>query len=145
MPSEFKLMQQSDIQCRVRAFDHLVLTVRSIPETVRFYTQVLGMRGQQFDAADGSRRWALCFGQSKINLHQMGREFEPKAGHPTPGSADICLLTDAPLKDWIAHLETHQVDVLDGPVKRNGATGPIQSIYLRDPDQNLIEVSVPAP
>jgi catechol 2,3-dioxygenase-like lactoylglutathione lyase family enzyme len=138
-------MQQSDIQCRVRAFDHLVLTVRSIPETVRFYTQVLGMRGQQFDAADGSRRWALLFGQSKINLHQAGREFAPKAARAAPGTADICFLTDAPLKDWITHLETHQVEILEGPVKRSGATGPIVSLYLRDPDQNLIEVSVPAP
>lgn len=137
-------MQQSEIQCRVRAFDHLVLTVRSIPDSVRFYTQVLGMRGVQFDAGDGSKRWSLVFGHSKINLHQAGREFEPKAASPTPGSADICLLTDAPLADWINHLTVHEVEIIEGPVKRTGARGPIMSLYLRDPDQNLIEVAVPA-
>lgn len=137
-------MQQSEIQCRVRAFDHLVLTVRSIPDSVRFYTQVLGMRGVQFDASDGSKRWSLVFGHSKINLHQAGREFEPKAASPTPGSADICLLTDAPLADWINHLTVHEVEIIEGPVKRTGARGPIMSLYLRDPDQNLIEVAVPA-
>lgn len=136
-------MPPAEIQCRVRAFDHLVLTVRNIPDTVRFYTQVLGMRGMQFDASDGTRRWSLCFGHSKINLHQAGREFEPKAAAPTLGSADVCYLTDAPLADWIAHLTTHQVEILDGPVARTGARGPIQSIYVRDPDQNLVEISVP--
>lgn len=137
-------MQQPEIQCRVRALDHLVLTVGDITATVRFYTQVLGMRGMQFDASDGSRRWALKFGQSKINLHQKGREFEPKAAHPQSGSADLCFLTDAPMDDWLTHLAIHQVEIEDGPVKRSGATGPILSVYLRDPDQNLIEVSVPA-
>ena len=137
-------MSQSEFQCRVRTFDHLVLTVASIPESVRFYTQVLGMRGRQFDAADGSRRWALTFGQNKINLHQKGREFEPKAAHAHPGTADLCFLTDAPLDEWLEHLAVHQVDVVDGPVDRSGATGPIRSVYLRDPDGNLIEISVPA-
>ncbi len=137
------MMPPSDIQCRVRVLDHLVLTVASIPETVRFYTQVLGMRGEQFDAADGTRRWALLFGQSKINLHQKGREFDPKAAHPNPGTADLCFLTDAPLEDWMTHLATHQVDVEDGPVPRSGATGAIMSLYLRDPDGNLIEVAAP--
>ena len=136
-------MPDSDIQCRVRMLDHLVLTVKSIPETVRFYTQVLGMRGEQFEVADGTRRWALLFGQSKINLHQKGREFDPKAAHAHPGTADLCFLTDAPLADWMAHLTTHQVQIEDGPVPRSGATGPINSLYLRDPDGNLIEVSVP--
>ncbi|MBW4709432.1 VOC family protein [Roseobacter sp. YSTF-M11] len=137
-------MHQSEIQCRVRALDHLVLTVASIPETVRFYTQVLGMRGEQFEATDGTRRWSLLFGQSKINLHQKGREFDPKAAHAHPGTADICLLTDAPLEAWIVHLTTHQVEIEEGPVQRTGARGPITSLYLRDPDKNLIEVSVPA-
>ncbi|WP_300033483.1 VOC family protein [uncultured Roseobacter sp.] len=137
-------MSQSEIQCRVRTLDHLVLTVTSIPDAVRFYTQVLGMRGKQFEAADGSRRWALLFGQHKINLHQKGREFEPKAAHAHPGTADLCFLTDAPLDDWIAHLGVHQVSVMEGPVRRSGATGPISSLYIRDPDNNLIEISVPA-
>ncbi len=137
-------MLQSDIQCRVRALDHLVLTVASIPETVRFYTQVLGMRGQQFPVADGTKRWSLLFGASKINLHQKGREFDPKAAHPAPGSADLCLLTDAPIADWIRHLTIHGISIEEGPVPRQGATGPIVSLYIRDPDLNLIEVSVPA-
>ena len=128
---------------RVRALDHLVLTVASIPESVRFYTSVLGMRGSQFKAADGSTRWALKFGQQKINLHQVGREFEPKAVHATAGSADLCLLTDAPIADWIGHLTVHGLKIEDGPVARSGATGPIVSIYIRDPDENLIEISVP--
>ncbi|MGC3940052.1 VOC family protein [Roseobacter sp. EG26] len=136
-------MQQSEIQCRVRALDHLVLTVKSIPETVRFYTQVLGMRGEQFEATDGTRRWALLFGQSKINLHQKGREFEPKAAHAQPGTVDVCFLTDAPIEAWTRHLTKHQIELEDGPVRRSGAKGPITSLYLRDPDQNLIEVSVP--
>lgn len=136
-------MPQSEIQCRVRAVDHLVLTVRSIPDTVRFYTKVLGMRSAQFEAADGSSRWALNFGQNKINLHQKGREYEPKAAAPTCGSADICLLTDAPMADWLQHMANHSVDIVEGPVTRSGATGAIQSVYVRDPDANLIEISVP--
>lgn len=108
-------MPQSRIQCRVRELDHLVLTVSNIPDAVRFYTQVLGMRGMQFTATDGSRRWALQFGQSKINLHQTGREFAPSAADPRPGSADLCFLTDAPLPEWIAHLDTHQVEIEEGP------------------------------
>ncbi|WP_187429356.1 Virulence protein [Roseobacter fucihabitans] len=136
-------MLQPEIQCRVRMLDHFVLTVKSIPETVRFYTQVLGMRGEQFQAADGTRRWALLFGQTKINLHQQGREFKPNAGHAQPGTADVCFLTDAPVEAWISHLTTHQIDIEDGPIDRLGAIGPIVSLYLRDPDDNLIEVSVP--
>ena len=137
-------MQQPEIRCRVRAFDHLVLTVKDIPATVQFYTKVLGMSGLQFVAADGTKRWALKFGQNKINLHQHDREFEPKADAPTPGSGDICLLTDVPLDAWLAHLASNQVEVEDGPVQRSGATGPIMSLYLRDPDGNLIEVSTRA-
>lgn len=135
-------MPQIEIQCRVRALDHFVLTVKDIPAAVRFYTQVLGMRGQQFTTPDGNRRWALHYGHSKINLHQTGREFEPKAHLPTAGSADMCFLTDASVDDWMTHLAIHQVDIEEGPVARTGAMGPIMSIYIRDPDQNLIEVSV---
>ena len=135
-------MPQSDIQCRVRVLDHLVLTVASIPETVRFYTQVLGMRGEQFEGADGTRRWALIFGRAKINLHQRGREFDPKAASPTSGSADLCFLSDAPIDDWARHLIIHQVEIEEGPVPRTGATGPITSLYIRDPDGNLIEIGV---
>lgn len=136
-------MEPSSIQCRVRTLDHLVLTVKSIPDTVRFYTQVLGMRGEQFQVADGTRRWALLYGHSKINLHQQGREFEPKAKNAHPGTADLCFLTDAPIEAWVEHLTTHQIDIEDGPVRRSGAIGPVISVYLRDPDGNLVEVSVP--
>lgn len=136
-------MQPSNIQCRVRAIDHIVLTVSNIPDAVRFYTQVLGMRGEQFAGADGARRWALNFGQSKINLHQKGQEFSPNAANAAPGTADLCFLTDAPITDWMDHLDVHQVEIEAGPVERTGAKGAITSLYFRDPDQNLIEVSVP--
>jgi catechol 2,3-dioxygenase-like lactoylglutathione lyase family enzyme len=89
----------------------------------------------------GGGRRALAFGEQKINLHQHGAEFEPKAHHPTPGSADLCFLTETPLDEVICHLGDCGVPVLEGPVLRTGATGPIRSVYLRDPDGNLVEVS----
>lgn len=122
---------------RIERIDHLVLTVRSIEISCAFYSRVLGMDVVTF----GAGRKALAFGSQKINLHQSGREFEPKAGHPTPGSADICLVSDVPLPEVIAHLGRCEVPILEGPVARTGAVGPIQSVYFRDPDQNLIEVS----
>ncbi len=125
------------------SLDHLVLTVRDLTATVAFYEQVLGCAAEWFTPADGSRRCALKFGRQKINLHVAGAEFEPKAATPQPGSADLCFLTDAPLPEWQAHLATRGVPVEEGPVQRTGATGPILSLYLRDPDGNLIEVSQP--
>ena len=122
---------------RIDRIDHLVLTVRSIEASCAFYSRVLGLEIVIF----GAERKALRFGAQKINLHQSGREFEPMAGHPTPGSADICLISATPLSDVMAHLAECEVPVLDGPVTRTGATGPIQSVYFRDPDQNLVEVS----
>ncbi len=121
--------------------DHFVLTVRNVEATVAFYQRVLGMQAEQFTPADGSTRWALKFGQCKINLHAAGAEFKPHAAHPVAGSADVCLLTDDPLADWQTHLEAEGVPIEEGPVARTGARGPILSVYLRDPDQNLIEVS----
>lgn len=138
-------MAQSDTeQPRVRGLDHLVLTVADINATVRFYEDVLGMQAVQFTPVDGSVRWALRFGDQKINLHQAGREFAPAADRPTPGSADLCFLSQTPLDAWLAHLDALDVPVLEGPVPRSGATGPILSVYLRDPDGNLIEISTPA-
>jgi catechol 2,3-dioxygenase-like lactoylglutathione lyase family enzyme len=123
---------------RVVSLDHLVLTVRSVEATCAFYASVLRMEVVTF----GEGRKALAFGSQKINLHERGKEFEPKAAHPTPGSADVCFLTDAPLSEVIEHLNSLGVPILEGPVARTGAVGPIRSVYFRDPDANLIEVSV---
>lgn len=125
----------------ITAIDHLVLTVSDLAETVSFYTEVLGMQAERFEATDGSSRWALYFGSQKINLHQAGAEFLPKARHAAPGSADLCFLSDMPVVDWMDHLADMGVPVEAGPVSRSGAMGPILSLYLRDPDGNLIEVS----
>ncbi|MEM9576396.1 MAG: VOC family protein [Pseudomonadota bacterium] len=138
-------MTQTTPRCTVDAMDHLVLTVADIARTVRFYTDGLGMRGERFEVADGTRRWALFFGNQKINLHESGKEFEPKADRPTPGSADLCFLSKVPIDRWLVHLKAQGIAVEDGPVRRSGATGPIISIYVRDPDRNLIEISVLEP
>ncbi|ASW05338.1 VOC family protein [Rhizobium sp. 11515TR] len=122
---------------RIDHLDHLVLTVVSIEESCDFYTRVLGMSVETF--AEG--RKALIFGNQKINLHQAGHEFEPKAERPTPGSADLCFISTTPLDEVIAHLQAEGVAIEEGPVRRTGATAPILSVYFRDPDQNLIEVS----
>lgn len=116
--------------------DHLVLTVADIPRTVDFYQRVLGMRHEVF----GEGRSALAFGQQKLNLHQAGREFEPKAAHPLPGAIDLCLVTPWSLDRLLAHLAAEGVAVEEGPVRRTGALGPIESVYVRDPDGNLIEI-----
>jgi len=117
--------------------DHVVLTVADLAVTVEFYRDVLGMRPVAF----GEGRHALAFGRQKLNLHQAGREFEPKARQPTPGSADLCLVAATPLPEVIGHLRERGVDIEEGPVSRTGATGRIASVYFRDPDGNLIEVS----
>ena len=122
---------------KVNRFDHVVLTVASIDATVDFYTRVLGMEALTF----GAGRTALRFGTSKINLHQAGQEFEPKARHPTPGSMDLCFIVDDPIEDALAQLTAAGVAVEEGPVPRTGATGEMVSCYLRDPDGNLIELS----
>ncbi len=122
---------------RITALDHLVLTVKDLDATCDFYSRVLGMEVVVF----GNGRKALHFGQQKINLHQAGREFEPKAAHPTPGSADLCFLIETPLEEAIQHIQNLGIPILEGPVARTGATGPITSIYLRDPDHNLIEIA----
>jgi catechol 2,3-dioxygenase-like lactoylglutathione lyase family enzyme len=122
---------------RVESLDHLVLTVADIDATTAFYASVLGMRVVTF----GDNRKALAFGAQKINLHSAGREFEPKAAVPTPGSADLCFLTAEPLDRVVEHLRSCGVPVAEGPVLRTGATGPIRSVYFRDPDGNLVEVA----
>jgi len=122
---------------RIEGLDHLVLTVTDVGRTSDFYERVLGMEPIVF--AEG--RHALGFGAQKINLHEAAREFEPKAATPTPGSADLCFLTNVPVAEVIEHLESSGVEDVEGPVRRKGATGPITSVYFRDPDGNLIEVS----
>ena len=122
---------------RIERLHHLVLTVRDIAATCAFYEKVLGMAVVTF----GEGRKALAFGRHKFNLHEAGREFEPKADKPTPGSADLCLIAQGDLDAVIAHLAACAVPILEGPVKRTGALGPIRSVYFRDPDRNLIEVS----
>jgi catechol 2,3-dioxygenase-like lactoylglutathione lyase family enzyme len=121
----------------IASLDHLVLTVADLDQTCDFYARILGMRVARF----GAGRTALHFGTQKINLHQAGHEFDPKAAAPTAGSADLCFLTDATLAMVIAHLRDCGVAIIDGPVPRTGATGPIMSVYIRDPDKNLIEIS----
>ena len=122
---------------KIDALDHLVLTVADIDATCAFYERVLGMRTITF----GEGRKALAFGVQKLNLHQRGHEFEPKAETPTPGAIDVCFITQVPVDEVIAHLQRCHVAVLEGPVQRTGAQGPILSAYFRDPDRNLIEVS----
>ena len=122
---------------RVDRIDHFVLTVADIQTTCDFYSRVLGMTVITF----GQGRKALLFGRQKINLHEVGKEFEPKANVPTAGSADFCLITDTPINEVITQLEALGVPVAEGPVARTGAMGAIWSVYLRDPDQNLVEVS----
>jgi catechol 2,3-dioxygenase-like lactoylglutathione lyase family enzyme len=122
---------------RLESLDHLVLTVRDLDAALAFYTSVLGMTAVTF----GDGRHALAFGAQKINLHEAGREFEPKAAAPTPGSADLCFLTAEPLDAVLEHLRRAGVPVVEGPVPRTGATGPIRSVYVRDPDGNLIEIA----
>ena len=126
---------------RLDRLDHLVLTVADLGVTVAFYEGALGMEAEVFRGADGSDRHALRFGAHKINLHVAGAEFSPRAARATPGSADLCFLSDTPLGRWQTHLAAQGVPVEDGPVPRSGAEGPIVSLYLRDPDGNLLEIS----
>ncbi len=121
----------------ITALDHLVLTVADIDRSIDFYTRVLGMQEITF----GEGRKALLFGRQKINLHRQGAEIVPHAQTPVCGSADLCLLTDTPLAQVEHELAAHGVALLSGIVPRTGAVGPIDSLYLRDPDGNLLEIS----
>ncbi len=121
---------------QIDRIDHFVLTVQNIEATCDFYMRVLGMQVVTF----GDGRKALQFGEQKINLHKAGKEFEPKAMNPTPGSGDICFITSVPLKAVIEHIRSCGVEIVEGPVRRTGAIGPIESVYVRDPDGNLVEV-----
>jgi len=124
---------------KINCLDHLVLTVKDINVSIAFYTQALGMSVKTF--GEQQQRKALTFGQQKINLHERGKEYEPKALAPSVGSLDICFIIDTSLEDAMAHLRRHHVVLEAGPVERVGALGMMRSIYLRDPDGNLIELS----
>ena len=117
--------------------DHLVLTTIDIEACKDFYTRVMGMKLEIF----GAGRLALRFGEQKINVHVRGHEFEPKAHLPVPGALDLCFIASISLEEVVAHLKAQQWPIIEGPVQRTGATGPIRSIYVRDPDLNLIEIS----
>jgi catechol 2,3-dioxygenase-like lactoylglutathione lyase family enzyme len=123
---------------KINRLDHFVLTVANLEKTCQFYVRVLGMTAIEFGS---DRRKALQFGEQKINLHQVDRTFEPKALNPTPGSADLCFITENSLTDVISHLKNCRVEIIEGIVKRTGAIGAIESIYIRDPDGNLVEIS----
>jgi catechol 2,3-dioxygenase-like lactoylglutathione lyase family enzyme len=122
---------------KIEHFDHLVLTVASIKASCAFYCDVLGMTRETFGPA---RRVALKFGRQKINLHEVGKEFEPKALKATAGSADLCFITDD-LAAAQKHIISAGIEILEGPVARTGATGPVTSVYIRDPDGNLLEIA----
>ena len=122
---------------RIDRIDHIVITAHDVERTLGFYQRVLGMEPITFA---GGRR-GLAFGRQKINLHQAGREYEPKALKPNPGSMDLCFITETPLEDVIAQLKSQGVAIAEGPVPKTGALGPMTSVYFRDPDGNLIEVS----
>jgi catechol 2,3-dioxygenase-like lactoylglutathione lyase family enzyme len=124
----------------IASLDHLVLTTRDLERCVDFYTRVLGMSLEHF----GQGRLALRFGDQKINLHEAGREFEPKATLPTPGALDLCFLADRPLAEVVARLEGQGVQIVEGPVERTGACFRLLSVYVRDPDGNLVEIAVEA-
>lgn len=123
--------------------DHIVLTTRDVQGCIRFYTEVLGMRLESFQTPT-EQRHALKFGQQKINLHEWGKEFTPRAHVAAPGTLDLCFIAALPLEDVMRRLEAAGVGIMEGPVFKTGAMSKIRSVYVRDPDLNLIEISVPA-
>ena len=137
--ADFRPLQVSG-QGLIERFDHIVLTVADLAATIEFYERALGMTARAF-SSDGVERWSLHFGGSKINLHQVGAEFEPKAAAALPGSGDICLTSRRPVAELKAELADAGIEVIEGPVARSGARGALNSIYLRDPDGNLIEIA----
>jgi catechol 2,3-dioxygenase-like lactoylglutathione lyase family enzyme len=123
--------------------DHIVLTTRDLKGCIGFYCEVLGMKLEKF-GTPGGERLALKFGNQKINLHEWGREFSPRAHVAAPGTLDLCFIAALPLDEVIVRLKAAGIAILEGPVMKTGATSPIRSVYVRDPDLNLVEISVPA-
>lgn len=124
--------------------DHIVLTTRDLAGCIRFYSEVLGMKLESFRTPTETRQ-ALKFGNQKINLHEWGKEFSPRAHVAAPGALDLCFIAAIPLEGVIAKLKAAQVPILEGPVMKTGATGKIRSVYVRDPDLNLVEISEQVP
>jgi catechol 2,3-dioxygenase-like lactoylglutathione lyase family enzyme len=127
------------MRIKIEGIDHIVLTVNNLRETIDFYSSILGMKEETF----GTGRKALSFGLQKFNLHEKGKEFEPRAKQATPGAIDICLISSTPMDEIIGFLTSKNIPIEDGPVVRTGASGEIISVYIRDPDNNLIEISNP--
>jgi catechol 2,3-dioxygenase-like lactoylglutathione lyase family enzyme len=126
----------------IESIDHIVLTAQNIEQTTSFYCDVLGMQLEAFSPPDGSpERRALKFGNQKINLHDAKAPYVPHAKNPTSGAIDLCFLSDVTIQDWIKTFELHKIPIENGPVQKTGATGPLMSVYVRDPDGNLIEIS----
>jgi catechol 2,3-dioxygenase-like lactoylglutathione lyase family enzyme len=123
--------------------DHVVLTTRDLAACLRFYAEVLGMKLEKFQTPTETRL-ALKFGNQKINVHEWGREFTPRAHVAAPGTLDLCFIASTSLEDVIQKLKKNNIEILDGPVLKTGATSKIRSVYVRDPDLNLVEISVPA-
>lgn len=123
--------------------DHIVLTTRDRAGCIRFYTEVLGMQLEAFRTPT-EERWALKFGRQKINLHEWGKEFTPRAHVAAPGTLDLCFIASIPLEQVVERLKAANVPILEGPVPKTGATSKLRSVYVRDPDLNLVEISVPA-
>lgn len=131
-----------NISFSVKSIDHIVLTVQNIDKTVYFYRDVLNMELRFYTAKnDNTKRISFAFGNQKINIHSVDNKHKPHAKKPTSGSSDICFLSNTSVNDWIDYLIGNGIELEDGPVKRNGAEGEILSIYIRDPDGNLIEIS----
>ena len=123
--------------------DHVVLTTRDLPSRLHFYSGILGMKLEKFQTPTETRI-ALRFGNQKINVHEWGREFTPRAHVAAPGTLDLCFIASLPLEEVIKKLEQNQIKIIDGPVMKTGAVSKIRSVYVRDPDLNLVEISVPA-
>ena len=121
--------------------DHIVLTTRDLDACIRFYSEVLGMKLEKFRTPT-EERLALKFGQQKINLHVWGREFTPRAHVAAPGTLDLCFIASVPLEKVVGNLKKNNIEILEGPVQKTSALGPLNSVYVRDPDLNLIEISV---
>ena len=126
----------------ITSIDHIVLTSKDVDKTIKFYTQILGMTLERFPVAnEKNERLALKFGNQKINIHDASSPFSPHAANPTSGSVDICFLSHIDLKEWGKIFATNKITIESGPVRKTGATGPLMSLYVRDPDGNLIEIS----